>query len=385
MEEAVASTAQGDLADIVARAGAMAATASRRPPPPPPSPAAAADHMSSPAAGHQIMALPYYDEEPRPASIIADAVMFEAPSSMVVDPYQSSSSAASAPHHGGYWLPPPQQQQQQLAAQISQHAYYGRDVAMGGAAASDIVDGDEAMRISPVTVTPAAHQIMKRKNEVKKVVCIPALPPTNSRPGGGEVIPSDLWAWRKYGQKPIKGSPYPRGYYRCSSSKGCMARKQVERSRSDPNMLVITYTAEHNHPWPMQRNVLAGYSRPHTHMSTNCKKKNICRVDQTSSSSPSPMNTNNSNHNVVASGNLECHQTRNMVEDNADHQYVAYAGMGGLDDEVGVEMHQPISCSSIQPADEVFAELEELEPSNINPAMNANVYSRGVSYEWHKF
>ncbi|KAG8386781.1 hypothetical protein BUALT_Bualt03G0184600 [Buddleja alternifolia] len=40
------------------------------------------------------------------------------------------------------------------------------------------------------------------------------------------------------------------GYYRCSSSKGCPARKQVERSRLDPTTLLITYTYEHNHPLP---------------------------------------------------------------------------------------------------------------------------------------
>ncbi|KAL6206397.1 hypothetical protein ACLB2K_023645 [Fragaria x ananassa] len=102
--------------------------------------------------------------------------------------------------------------------------------------------------------------IKRRKSQAKKVVCIPAPAAANSRPTG-EVVPSDLWAWRKYGQKPIKGSPYPRGYYRCSSSKGCSARKQVERSRTDPNMLVITYTSEHNHPWPTQRNALAGSTR----------------------------------------------------------------------------------------------------------------------------
>nr|QWQ79475.1 WRKY53 [Juglans sigillata] len=62
--------------------------------------------------------------------------------------------------------------------------------------------------------------------------------------------PSDFWSWRKYGQKPIKGSPYPRGYYRCSTTKGCSAKKQVERCRTDASMLIITYTSSHNHPGP---------------------------------------------------------------------------------------------------------------------------------------
>lgn len=90
----------------------------------------------------------------------------------------------------------------------------------------------------------------RRKNQLKKVCQVPV-----------ENLSSDIWAWRKYGQKPIKGSPYPRGYYRCSSSKGCLARKQVERNRSDPTMFIITYTAEHNHPAPTHKNSLAGSTR----------------------------------------------------------------------------------------------------------------------------
>ncbi|KAG5413833.1 hypothetical protein IGI04_001400 [Brassica rapa subsp. trilocularis] len=60
-------------------------------------------------------------------------------------------------------------------------------------------------------------------------------------------IPSDEYSWRKYGQKPIKGSPHPRGYYKCSSVRGCPARKHVERALDDAMMLIVTYEGDHNH------------------------------------------------------------------------------------------------------------------------------------------
>lgn len=82
------------------------------------------------------------------------------------------------------------------------------------------------------------------------MVSVPAVGGDGTRSRGEVFPPPDSWSWRKYGQKPIKGSPYPRGYYRCSSSKGCPARKQVERSRLDPTTLLITYSATHNHPPP---------------------------------------------------------------------------------------------------------------------------------------
>ncbi|PSS29042.1 WRKY transcription factor [Actinidia chinensis var. chinensis] len=93
-----------------------------------------------------------------------------------------------------------------------------------------------------------------RRAAQKKVVSVPMGDVEGSRLKGESAPPADSWAWRKYGQKPIKGSPYPRGYYRCSSSKGCPARKQVERSRVDPTMLLVTYSSDHNHPHPTSKN-----------------------------------------------------------------------------------------------------------------------------------
>ncbi|XP_073032687.1 WRKY transcription factor 22-like [Primulina eburnea] len=94
-------------------------------------------------------------------------------------------------------------------------------------------------------------QNRRRKNQQDKMV----------REMTQEKLSADSWAWRKYGQKPIKGSPYPRNYYRCSTSKGCAARKQVEQSPNDSNIFIVSYTGEHTHPRPTHRSSLAGIIR----------------------------------------------------------------------------------------------------------------------------
>ncbi|XP_057434621.1 probable WRKY transcription factor 17 [Lotus japonicus] len=85
------------------------------------------------------------------------------------------------------------------------------------------------------------HCTKRRKNRVKKTIRVPAV---SSKVAD---IPADEYSWRKYGQKPIKGTPYPRGYYKCSTVRGCPARKHVERATDDPAMLIVTYEDEHDH------------------------------------------------------------------------------------------------------------------------------------------
>lgn len=58
----------------------------------------------------------------------------------------------------------------------------------------------------------------------------------------------DGYNWRKYGQKQVKGSKYPRSYYRCTHP-NCPVKKKVERS-FDGQIAEIVYKGEHSHAKP---------------------------------------------------------------------------------------------------------------------------------------
>ncbi|KAE8725072.1 putative WRKY transcription factor 24 [Hibiscus syriacus] len=60
-------------------------------------------------------------------------------------------------------------------------------------------------------------------------------------------ILDDGYRWRKYGQKTVKNSKFPRSYYRCTH-KECNVKKQVQRSSKDDEIVVTTYEGIHTHP-----------------------------------------------------------------------------------------------------------------------------------------
>ncbi|CAM0876324.1 unnamed protein product [Alopecurus aequalis] len=73
----------------------------------------------------------------------------------------------------------------------------------------------------------------------------------------------DGYRWRKYGQKAVKNSPFPRSYYRCTNGK-CTVKKRVERSSDDPSVVITTYEGQHcHHTTSFQRG--AGATAMHFH------------------------------------------------------------------------------------------------------------------------
>ena len=73
-------------------------------------------------------------------------------------------------------------------------------------------------------------------------------PKTLSHASTGDRPSYDGYNWRKYGQKQVRGSEYPRSYYKCTYP-NCPVKKKVERS-FDGKIVEIVYKGEHNHSKP---------------------------------------------------------------------------------------------------------------------------------------
>lgn len=158
-----------------------------------------------------------------------------------------------------------------------------------------------------------------------------------------------------------------RGYYRCSSSKGCPARKQVERSRNDPNMLVITYSSEHNHQWPTQRNALAGSTRSQPTKNNSATKSSL----STLTSKPTTLkeehkenDTDNASSAITVGGSTTSGGTvkdemrereKEMPMDVEDQEY----------DQGLNYSYRPLMIESNQ-SEDFFADLGELDPDPLN-------------------
>ncbi|XP_019461668.1 PREDICTED: probable WRKY transcription factor 4 isoform X1 [Lupinus angustifolius] len=112
---------------------------------------------------------------------------------------------------------------------------------------------------------PSVEQPSFSLNEASEQQVLPSVSePMNAQPGTSELTqtdkkyqPSSLaidkpaddgYNWRKYGQKHVKGSEYPRSYYKCTHL-NCPVKKKVERA-PDGRITEIIYKGQHNHEKP---------------------------------------------------------------------------------------------------------------------------------------
>ncbi|KAE8735776.1 WRKY DNA-binding protein 70, putative isoform 1 [Hibiscus syriacus] len=141
--------------------------------------------------------------------------------------------------------------QQQTDPSLQELLNYGvitqaMDMIQSGRTSISIGEEIQAMEVSDSGIgssSSSQHSHRSRKHDEEK--CRMRVPAPQM--GNTDLPPEDNYTWRKYGQKEILGSRYPRAYYRCTHQKmyNCPAKKQVQRLDNDFYTFEVTYIGQH--------------------------------------------------------------------------------------------------------------------------------------------
>ncbi|KAJ0250976.1 WRKY transcription factor 20 [Hirschfeldia incana] len=96
----------------------------------------------------------------------------------------------------------------------------------------------------PVQTPPTSSDIPAGSDQEESV----QTSQNESRGSAPTVLADDGYNWRKYGQKHVKGSEFPRSYYKCTHP-NCEVKKLFETSH-DGHITDIIYKGTHDHPKP---------------------------------------------------------------------------------------------------------------------------------------
>ncbi|KAH7289391.1 hypothetical protein KP509_31G073200 [Ceratopteris richardii] len=138
------------------------------------------------------------------------------------------------------------------------HAAIGERIDALDDDAAPNVEFTEGVNSAEVSADPTSKHQVQLEDRPKKSTCSVQKPKKQRgamlsiKIASNVDVLDDGFRWRKYGQKPVKGCPYARSYYRCTS-KECKVRKHVERIAHDPQYVVTTYEGTHSHPRPDQQ------------------------------------------------------------------------------------------------------------------------------------
>ncbi|KAJ1429819.1 WRKY domain [Sesbania bispinosa] len=123
------------------------------------------------------------------------------------------------------------------------------DVRIGEMGGRNVVDSERLkgsegrVLVIDLEASPSRPRRLSRNIDLEKnKMMVPA-----PQFGNKEMPREDGFTWRKYGQKQILGSKYPRSYYRCTYQKlyECKAKKQVQRHDHNHNIFEVTYRGNH--------------------------------------------------------------------------------------------------------------------------------------------